>query len=88
MPTNIDPDSREQYSGIMKTTVNIPDDVLKDAMRLTRATTKRDAIVSAMEDYIRRKRMAELVKYSGTSTTFLSNEEIEGLDRKRSSRVE
>jgi Arc/MetJ family transcription regulator len=68
----------------MKTTVNIPDDVLEDAMRLTHARTKRDAIVAAMEDYVRRKRMAELVRYSGTSTTFLGNEEIEALDRKRS----
>lgn len=67
----------------MKTTVDIPEGVLAEAMRYTRAKTKREAIVTAIEDFNRRKRMAELVKYSGTSDTLLSNEEIEGLEKKR-----
>ena len=67
----------------MKTTVDIPEGVLAEAMRYTRAKTKREAIVTAIEDFNRRKRMAELVKYSGTSGTLLSNEEIEGLEKKR-----
>lgn len=71
----------------MKTAVNIPDDVLKDVMRLTRARTKRDAVVTAMQDYIRRRRMADLIEYSGTSTTLLGNEDIEGLEWKLSGRV-
>lgn len=72
----------------MKTTVNIPDDVLEDAMRFTRARTKREAIVAAMEDYNRRRRMAELTRYSGSSTTLLTNEEIERLESKRARRLE
>jgi Arc/MetJ family transcription regulator len=63
----------------MKTTVDIPDKVLAEAMRHTRAKSKREAIVKALEEFNRRKRMAALVKYSGTSGTLLSNEEIEGL---------
>ena len=65
----------------MKTTVDIPDGELEDAMKYAGAKTKRDAIVTALKDYNRRKRMAELVKYSATSDTFMSNEEIEKLDR-------
>jgi Arc/MetJ family transcription regulator len=67
----------------MKTTVDIPDKVLAEAMRHTRAKTKREAIVTAIEDFNRRRRMAELIKHSGTSDTLLSNEEIEALEKKR-----
>ncbi len=64
----------------MKTTIDIPANELEDAMKYARAKTKRDAVVTALKDYNRRKRMAELVKYSATSDTFMSNEEIEKLD--------
>jgi Arc/MetJ family transcription regulator len=50
----------------VKTTVDIPDNDLADVMRFTRAKTKREAIVAAIQDFNRRKRMAELVKYAGT----------------------
>jgi Arc/MetJ family transcription regulator len=67
----------------MKTTVDIPEKVLAEAMRHARAKTKREAIVTAIEDYNRRKRMAALVKYSGSSDTLLSNAEIERLEKTR-----
>jgi Arc/MetJ family transcription regulator len=54
------------YSGCMKTTVDIPDEELADAMRFTRARTKREAIVTAIAEFNRRRRMAELVKRAGT----------------------
>ena len=72
----------------MKTTVDIPEHVLTDALRFTKANTKREAIVTAMEDYNRRKRMAELIKYSGTSHTLLSNDAIEALEVKRTTNAE
>lgn len=62
--------------GIMKTTVDIPDKELKDLMRLTKATTKREAIVAAVTDYNRRKKMAELVKYVGTFKNMMTQEEL------------
>ncbi len=64
----------------MKTTIDIPTSELEDAMKYARAKTKRDAVVTALKDYNRRKRMAELIKYSATSDTFMSNEEIENFD--------
>lgn len=68
----------------MKTTVDIPDNELKDAMRFTKARTKREAVVTILEEFNRRRRMAELVKYSGTFTdTFPTNEEIEAVDARR-----
>ena len=46
----------------MKTTVDIPEDELEDAIRFTKAKTKREAIVGAIADFNRRMRMAELVQ--------------------------
>ena len=68
----------------MKTTIDIPEGELKDAMRFTKAKTKREAVVTILEDFNRRKRMAELVKYSGTfSDHFPTNDEIESADDQR-----
>ena len=67
----------------MKTTVDIPDKELRDAMRFTRAKTKRAAIVTAIEDFNRRWRMAALTKYSGKSTSMMSHEEMKELELRR-----
>ncbi|MEO7932671.1 MAG: type II toxin-antitoxin system VapB family antitoxin [Chthoniobacterales bacterium] len=64
----------------MKTTIDIPESDLSDAMRLTGAKTKRDAIVTAVQDFNRRKKMAELVKYFGTFESLMTNDEIEALN--------
>jgi hypothetical protein len=57
---------------------------LSDALRFTKAKTKCEAVVRILEEFNRRQRMAELVKYSGTfSDNFPSNDEIEGVASKR-----
>jgi putative antitoxin of VapBC-like toxin-antitoxin system len=68
----------------MKTTIDIPEDELRDAMRFTKARTKREAVVKVLEEFNRRRRMAELVKYAGTfSDAFPTNEAIESVDVSR-----
>jgi hypothetical protein len=68
----------------MKTTVDIPDRELKDAMRFTKAKTKREAVVRVLEEFNRRRRMAELVKHAGAfSDSFPTNQEIEAVDARR-----
>jgi len=68
----------------MKTTIDIPEETLREAMRFTRAKTKREAVVKGLEEFNRRRRMAELVKYSGSfDDRFPTNEEIEAVDAKR-----
>lgn len=65
----------------MKTTVDIPPAELKAAIRFTKAKTKREAVVRALEDFNRRQRMAELVKYAGTfADAFPTNDAIEAAD--------
>lgn len=71
----------------MKTTIDIPEKLLKEAIRFTKAKTKKEAIVRAVEDYIRREKMAGLVKYSGTFTSMMTNEEIEGMDLKKMRKI-
>lgn len=66
----------------MKTTIDIPDDELADAMRFTKARTKREAVVSALEDFNRRRRMAELVKYTGAAERMMTVEELRTLRRR------
>lgn len=63
----------------MKTTIDIPDAALTDAMRFTGAKTKREAVVKALEAYNRQQRVQDLVASFGT-LDFASNEEIEAGD--------
>ena len=65
----------------MKTTVDIPDQELKDVMRFTQATTKREAIVTAIADLNRRRRMAALIEHAGKADSLMSPEELQALRR-------
>ncbi len=62
----------------------IPDRVLMDAMRFTGAKTKRHAVVTAVSDFNRRRRMSELVKYAGTCTDMCTLEELQSSRRRKS----
>ena len=45
----------------MKTTIDIPEKSLADAMRFIGAKTKREAVVKALEDFNRRQRAEALI---------------------------
>jgi Arc/MetJ family transcription regulator len=60
----------------VKTTVDIPDRLLADAMRFAKATTKREAVVMALEAFNRRARLQALVDLMGTSDTFMTHDEL------------
>jgi len=61
----LDEESVVSYCGSMKTTIDIPSGALRDAFRFTGAKTKRAAVVTALEDFNRRRRMAEAAKVLG-----------------------
>ena len=63
----------------MKTTIDIPDQALADAMRFTGAKTKREAVVKALEAFNRQQTVEGLVASFGT-LDFASNDEIEAGD--------
>lgn len=61
----------------MKTTIDIPDKVLSELLDITQAGTKREAILTAIEDYNRKNRMAEMAKILGTFENFMDGDTLE-----------
>jgi len=69
----------------MKTTIKIPEKSLEEAMRHTGAKTKRDAVVTAVEEFNRRCRLAELAeRLYGACPNFMTPEDLKRMraDRK------
>ena len=60
----------------MKTTIDIPDQVLADALRFTKAKTKKAAVLTALGDFNRRQRMAALAGRMGKSDSFMTHGEL------------
>ena len=65
----------------MRTTVDIPENELLDAIRFTGAKTKREAVVGAISDFNRRKRMAELIRHAGTCANLITPQELQAARR-------
>ena len=65
----------------MKTTIDIPDRELEDAIRFTNAKTKREAVVNAVADN-GRMRMAELTRYAGTCDDLMTPQELQAARRR------
>lgn len=51
-------------------------------MRFTRATTKREAIVTAIVEFNRRRRMAALIRHAGTCESLVAPEDLRTQRRK------
>ena len=60
----------------MKTTVDIPENELREAMSYTGAKTKREAVVIALSEFNRRRRLQKLVESFGTLDEFMTQEEL------------
>jgi hypothetical protein len=65
----------------MKTTVDIPDEELEDAMRFSKARTKRQAIVAAITEFNKRRRLAELTKQAGSCQNLMTPADLTQLRR-------
>lgn len=61
----------------MKTTIDIPEKELRDAMKYTGARSKREAVVAALVDFNRRQRLHRLAQQFGTFEEFLSQEDLQ-----------
>ncbi len=49
----------------MRATLNIPDELIYEVQRLSGEKTKTQAIVTVMEDYVRRRKMEDLLALRG-----------------------
>jgi Arc/MetJ family transcription regulator len=71
----------------MKTTIDIPDELLADAMKFTGAKTKREAVVKAIESFNRLQKIECLIATAGTFSDLPSNDELEADDLEYEARV-
>ncbi len=50
----------------MRTTLDLPEKLLAEAMKLTEIPTKTKVIITALEDLIRKSKITEIKRYKGT----------------------
>jgi Arc/MetJ family transcription regulator len=61
----------------MKTTIDIPEKLLRETIKRTHAKTKRDAVVTALEKFNRVQRLRELnARLKGTFVDFMTQEDL------------
>jgi Arc/MetJ family transcription regulator len=70
----------------MKTTIDIPDDLLKSMMKRTGSKTIRGAMIAAIESYLHREGQRDLVKHLGTFKDFMTIEELQAMREERDKR--
>ncbi len=49
----------------MKTTLNIPEDLIKKAMSLAKHRTKTETVIVALQEYVRKKKIEKIMEYQG-----------------------
>jgi hypothetical protein len=49
----------------MKTTLNIPEDLIKRAMSLAKHKTKTETVIVALQEYIRQKKIEKILEHQG-----------------------
>jgi Arc/MetJ family transcription regulator len=65
------------YCGSMKTTIDIPEKLMSEAIRLTGAKTKKQAILTAVEKHNRLQRLAALnARIRGTFKDFMTQDDL------------
>jgi len=61
----------------MRTTVDLPADLVATAMELSSARTKREVLTVALEEYVKRLLREELRRKRGTDFLDLTHEDLE-----------
>ena len=49
----------------MRTTLDLPEDLINEAMKVTNINTKTRVIITALEDIVRKSKISGLKKYKG-----------------------
>ncbi len=60
----------------MRTTLDLPESLLNEAMRVTHAETKTAVIVLALEELIRKSKISDLKKFKGKIELDINLDEI------------
>ncbi len=64
----------------MRTTLDLPENLLNEAMKVTHTDTKTGVIVKALEELIRKSRISELKEYKGKIDLDIDLDEIRDRD--------
>lgn len=62
---------------LQRTSMNIPRELLQEAVRVSGSTTQTMAIVLGLEELIRKKRIEALLKLKGSGTVRLSRRDLQ-----------
>lgn len=60
----------------MRTTLDLPENLLNEAMKVTHTDTKTGVIIKALEELIRKSKISELKKYKGKIDLDIDLDEI------------
>ena len=63
----------------MKTTIDIPEAALRDVLRHSGAKTKREAVLMAIDEFNRSRRLAGFLNRAGRSKTFMALDELKSM---------
>ncbi|MEN9601619.1 MAG: hypothetical protein RIS56_1225 [Verrucomicrobiota bacterium] len=66
----------------MKTTIDLPEGELAEAMRHTKAKTKTEAVCLAVADFNRRRRLLQLSGKMGTFTDLMTRADLRAMREK------
>ncbi len=70
----------------MKTTIDIPEQLLQEAMANLNAATKREAVVTALEEFNRRRRAEKVIAMFGTFKNMMTQKELRKMREAREER--
>jgi len=56
---------KERMRPIMRTTLELPEDLINEAMKATNINTKTKVIITALEDLVRKSKISGLKKFRG-----------------------
>lgn len=60
----------------MRTTLDLPENLLDEAMKITRTPTKTGVIIRALEELVRKSKISDLKKYKGKIDIDIDLDEI------------
>ncbi len=62
----------------MRTTLDLPDNLINEAMKITHIKTKTKVIITALEQLIRKEQLSEIKKFKGKINLDIDLETIRG----------
>jgi Arc/MetJ family transcription regulator len=62
----------------MRTTLDLPEELINEAMKATHIQTKTRVIITALEELIRKSKIAEIKKYKGKIDLAINLDSIRG----------